>query len=186
MSDMNTDIIIALSAIINVVIVFCLAWTTKRYADATDSILRTNENTLKVLQISLHGSVYTWAADLLSRDEILAHRKNVFNNLPGFEGNLDEMPDDLRKSFKVVCRTYDLVGIAGHNKMLPHKIIAKEWGDSIIKSYEACRRHIDYLRIERGPMLWNNFSELYKEAKEIWQESPHNQSLERDREKPGR
>ena len=175
---MDSNTIIAISAAINAGIIW-LAFTTKRYADTTERILKANENTLNVLKTSLHGSVYTWAADLLSNKTLLKHRSNVILNLPVFDGDFNEMPNDLKESFEAVCRTYDLVGIAGHNKMLPHMIIAKEWGDSIIKSYEPCKRHIEYLRAERGPMFWNNFSELYKESLEIWKVKPHNNGSQR-------
>lgn len=176
---MDTEIVIALSAVVNAAIIIWLAVTTKRYADTTERISRANESTLEVLKTSLHGSVYTWAADLLSSKVLLTHRSNVFNNLPNFTGNYDEMPEDLKESFEAVCRTYDLVGIAGHNKMLPHMIIAKEWGDSIIKSYEACKRHIEFQRIQRGPMFCNNYSELYKEALTIWKVVSHNNGSQR-------
>jgi hypothetical protein len=75
--------------------------------------------------------------------------------------------DSLKDTFEKVCRTYDLVGIAGHNKMLPHNIIAAEWGNSIIRVHELCEPYLEELRKNRGPAFWNNFSQLYAESVKV-------------------
>ena len=77
------------------------------------------------------------------------------------------MEDSLKDTFEKVCRTYDLVGIAGHNKMLPHNIIAAEWGNSIIRVHELCEPYLEELRKNRGPAFWNNFSQLYAESVKV-------------------
>ncbi|WP_133794445.1 DUF4760 domain-containing protein [Actinokineospora alba] len=86
-------------------------------------------------------------------------------------GTYESMDQSLKEKFEKVCRTYDLVGIAGHNKMLPHGIIVTEWGNSIIRLHELCQPYLDELRQERGPAFWNNFSQLYAESVKTW--TPH-------------
>ena len=163
--------IIAILAVINALLVLWIAILTRRYAEATEKILRASQESLETLRTSTYGTTYTWAANLLSSDKMVKHRRKVMQELPKFLNNIEGMSADLRESFEKVCRTYDLVGIAGHNGMLPHQIIAREWGDSIIKTHEACDRFLQELRKERGDMFWNNFTELYQEAKKVWKYS---------------
>lgn len=118
------------------------------------------------------GSVFTWAADLLSNDDMVRTRREVFHELTAHrdraDGTYENMDAALKEKFEKVCRTYDLVGIAGHNKMLPHNIIAAEWGNSVIRLHELCDPYLKELRRDRGPMFWNNFTQLYEESRRIW------------------
>jgi|GEM_PF-6814407 len=165
---MKSEIIIAVATAINVLLVLWIALITKRYADSTEKILNANRESLETLRKTMHGSTFTWAADLLSSAEMIRHRRKLFEELPAHKGNLQGMPQDLRDAFEQVCRSYDLVGIACHNGMLSHEIIAKEWGNSLIRLHEICNRHLAELRADRGIMFWNNFTELYESAKKVW------------------
>jgi hypothetical protein len=136
----------ALAAVVNLVIAATLARTARRNAI---------------------GSVFTWAADLLSRDTVVRARKDIFQNLKSHherDGTYENMDESLKESFEIACRTYDLVGIAGHNGLLPRNIIAAEWGDSIIRLHELCEPYLHELRRTRGPDFWDNFSQLYAES----------------------
>jgi hypothetical protein len=165
---MKPEIITAVATAINVLLVLWIALITKRYADSTENILNANRESLETLRKTMHGSTFTWAADLLSSTEMIIHRRKLFEELPGYKENLLTMPPDLRDAFEHVCRTYDLVGIACHNGMLSHEIIAKEWGNSLIRLHELCNRHLSELRADRGKIFWNNFTELYESAKKVW------------------
>ncbi|MGI5499355.1 DUF4760 domain-containing protein [Lentzea sp. CA-135723] len=83
-------------------------------------------------------------------------------------GTYEDMGAELKEKFERVCRTFDLVGIAGHNGMLPHNIIAAEWGNSIVRLHELCEPYLEEIRRVRGPDFWNNFSQLYRESLRIW------------------
>lgn len=148
-------------ALLNAGLFIWLLLLTRRYARATDGILSTTRT-------ASYGTVYIWATARLSEPERVRMRNTVITELPKYEGTFKAMPDELRIPFEETCRTYDAVGIAGLNGMLPPEIIAREWGNSIIKTHEACERFLKELRQERGQMFWNNFSELYHVAKKVW------------------
>lgn len=165
---MSTSVVIAvaagasaLAAVINLVIAVVLARIARRNAI---------------------GSVFIWAADLLSNDESVKARRELFRDLRihrETSGTHKEMEPSLRENFEKVCRTYDLVGIATHNKMLPHGIIATEWGNSIIELHELCEPYLNSIRKERGSDFWNNFSQLYIESVRIWKPGAERSSLDR-------
>jgi hypothetical protein len=124
------------------------------------------------MRTASHGAVYVWAANLLSDDVAIGHRRRVIRELSKFRGrNVNELPTAVRKSFKDTCRRYDMVGIAAHNGMLPYGVIVQEWGDSIIKTHEVCQPFIRQVRKERGDQFWDNYTNLYLEAKKIWKYS---------------
>ena len=88
------------------------------------------------------GSVFIWSANLLSSEEAVQACREVFIKLgmqPEDKRTLGHLDDSLRENLEHVCRTYDLVGIASHNNLLPRKVIAKEWGNSIIQLHEICK-----------------------------------------------
>ncbi len=149
-------------AVVNAALFIYLLWLTRRYARATDGLL-------EMTRTASYGSVYIWATDLLSEPKRVEARDTVIKDLPKYKGTLKDMPPDLRKAFDETCRTYDAIGAAGLNGMLPHEIIVREWGDSIIKTYEPCARFLTELREERGPLFWNDFPRLYKKALEVWE-----------------
>jgi hypothetical protein len=146
---------------INSCLFIWLVVITRRYARATGGLLDTTRT-------ASYGTVYIWAADMLSKPECVKARSTVMNELPKYKGTLEEMPDDLKVPFELTCRTYDLVGIAGENGMLPPEIIAREWGNSIINTHDASERFLKKLREDRGEMFWDNFTKLYGVAKRVW------------------
>lgn len=150
---------------INALLYILLLWLTNRYARSTDGIL-------KITSTSAGASVFTWAYTLLSDKERIVKRRIVIEELPEYKGSLSDMPPVLRDAFEETCRSYDAVAIACSIAELSHETIAKEAGNSIIRSYEASERFIAELQQERGPMFWNGFRELYKEAKLVWNQCP--------------
>jgi hypothetical protein len=164
-----TDWISAGASVINVLIVWKIAQLTERYAKATDNILKANQESVDTMRQASYGTTFVWVSELLSSKEILLCRRKVMEELPNYHGTLEDILSELRESFEQTCRTYDLAGIAGLNGMLPYEIIVKEWGNSIIRTYEACEPYIETLRKDRGKMYWNNFTELYEESKNIWE-----------------
>ena len=148
-------------AVVNVGLFVWLVAVTSRYAKATDGLLSTTRT-------ASYGAVFIWATECLSEPERVKMRNTVITELPKYGGTLRAMPDTLRVPFEATCRIYDAVGIAGFNGMLPLEIIAREWGNSVIRTHEACERFLKELRQERGEMFWNNFTELYNVAKRVW------------------
>jgi len=148
-------------AVVNAGLFVWLIIVTKRYARATDGLLSTTRT-------ASYGTVFIWATERLSQPERVKMRNTVIADLPRYTGTLKDMPDTLKIPFEETCRTYDVVGVAGLNGMLPPEIIAREWGNSIIRTHEACERFLRELRSERGEMFWNNFTELYRVAKKVW------------------
>ena len=148
-------------AVVNGALFVWLVLITRRYAKATDGLLVTTRT-------ASYGSVYIWAAERLSQLGRVEMRNTVITELPQYHGPVTSMPENLRIPFEETCRTYDLIGIVGFNGMLPLEIIAREWGNSIIRTHDACERFLKELREVRGQMFWNNFTELYLMAKKEW------------------
>lgn len=172
----------AISSVINLILLYTLikltknyASSTERYASTTEDILSETRKSNETLKLASYAHAYTWAANMLSDKDLIKYREKIMLELDSYNGSVDEMPAGLREAFEQVGRTYDLVGIAGHNGMLPYEIIAKEWGDSIIKTHEKCERFLLEFRLpeKRGPMFWDNYTELYRTAKRIWKYSKH-------------
>lgn len=177
-SDLLAAWVQAGAAVVNLCVVALLTRITARYERSTAAISEDNhrlmaaaEESLRVSRTASYGAVYTWAADLLSERTAIEKRRLLFRELPEFNGSVFEMRErnlPLWDAFEDVCSRYDLVGIAGHNDMLPHGIVAKEWGNSIIELHEICAKYLAEYRAKRGDWFWNNFTELYREAKSVW------------------
>lgn len=158
---MDTNTVLAITAVLNVIVLLWLTRITRHYAKAT-------HDALEIMRTSSYGTAYAWASDLLSNQEAVDNRRKLFDADMSKYPKYKDLPGDLRAAFEDCCRRYDCVAILGQNRMLPHLIIAREWGYSIIRSYEICKPFIRHYQEERGTMFWNNFEQLYRVAKEEW------------------
>lgn len=75
-------------------------------------------------------------------------------------------PEEIQVAELVCCR-YDIVGIMVDNKLIKKKLIIQEWWRSIIVSWESAQPLISKYKNERGRDFWNNFENLYKEARKV-------------------
>lgn len=75
--------------------------------------------------------------------------------------------ESFRKYAEQVCRSYDLAGKylrIGISKN-PYDLLARDWTNSIIKSWETVGKMIYFYRESRGDDFWSDFENLYKTAK---------------------
>lgn len=146
---------------ISVAIYTYLAVITRYYANTTQQILEASKT-------ASYAQIYIWATERLSDPSRVKMRRMVIEELPKYDGSLNDVPDYLRNAFEETCRTYDLIGSAGRNGMFPLELIVRESGDSIIKTHKACEPFLKELRKDRGELFWDDFTELAKIAKENW------------------
>lgn len=78
---------------------------------------------------------------------------------------LDKWTDDEFLLVEVACNAFDRVGIMITNGVIPGKIIAKNYRDSIIDCWENSKPLRILNREKRRPDYWDNFENLYNLAK---------------------
>jgi hypothetical protein len=68
---------------------------------------------------------------------------------------------------EIACSKYDTVGIMVRHGIVDHKMVTREWRNSIIRCWEHAQPMITTYRKDRGSDFWNDFQWLYDRAKEI-------------------
>ena len=78
---------------------------------------------------------------------------------------LEEWDKNDKWSAGQVCQSYDIAGIMIRNGLIPEKLVADSWGDSLRNCYPILKPYIDQVRFERNAEeFWDDFEWLCLQA----------------------
>lgn len=120
---------------------------------------------LKLMENSNYSATFGFVTNHLQDPSIVNARKIILGEV--FKNNIkmNEWNDEQIEAAKRICSTYDVVGIAIRNKMLPEQIVADSWGDSLRKTWTVLKPFVEKLRIERNSMeYWDDYEWLAEQS----------------------
>ena len=117
---------------------------------------------LRELKKGTVAQAFSTIASVLEDDKVRMARRTLIGNS---KSDFNTWTGKEKDEAEIACKSYDVVGIMVQNKMIPQKMVIKEWRRSIIKSYEHARPMIEDYRKDRGDDFWKNFEWLYDKAK---------------------
>jgi hypothetical protein len=117
---------------------------------------------VRELRRATYAQVFANVVRVLQEEEVRKARRILF----GLKGRpLEKWTEEERLTAERVCQSYDSVGIMVRIGLLPKAIVTRNWGDSLVRSWDAARPLVSYYRVERpDPELWDDFEWLAKEA----------------------
>lgn len=116
-----------------------------------------------VMYRSLEAQNYIATVNFLQNENTVNARTLLLSSLKGKEfGNWTE---EEKSKVAWVGRSYDVAAILVYHKMLSKEIIFN-WGDSLVKCWNALSPLIKERKEEENWDVWHNFYKLAKEASE--------------------
>ncbi|MBL7775150.1 MAG: hypothetical protein JNK89_04060 [Saprospiraceae bacterium] len=110
-----------------------------------------------------YATAFNIALDNLQSDDKREARKIVLTQLK--HKKFSDWTDAEKLAAEKVGQSYDVVGIMVRNKMLPVRIIADSWGDSLRRTWKIIAPMVDRYREERGSSeFWDDYEWLAKKA----------------------
>jgi len=83
------------------------------------------------------------------------------------EKDFAKWTEDQVDDAEIACSTYDIVGILLRRKVIDHRMVTAEWGQSIVKCWEHAEPMITRYRKGRGQDYWDDFEDLYNKARDL-------------------
>lgn len=109
------------------------------------------------------AQAFSTIATMLDDDKVRMARRTLMNvSKSDFTSWTQKEINDA----EIACSRYDSVGIMVRHGMVDHKMVTKEWRNSIIRCWEHAQPMITAFRKDRGSDFWDDFQWLYGRAKE--------------------
>ena len=119
---------------------------------------------VKEIKRATYTGAFKAIYEILQDEEKRKARGHVLNVLSKKE--YKDWTDEDKKIAEKVCHNYDSAGIIVRNKMLPTKIVADSWGDSLRRCWSILHPLVrDYRTTRNSDEFWDDFEWLAKKAK---------------------
>jgi Domain of unknown function (DUF4760) len=118
---------------------------------------------IKEMKEANFSSAFKTVYDVLQSDQIRNARNKVMEELRNKP--FEEWDKNDKWSASQVCQSYDIAGIMIRNGLLPEKLVADSWGDSLRNCYPILKPYLDQIRFERNAgEYWDDFEWLCLQA----------------------
>lgn len=113
-----------------------------------------------------YASAFKEVYDMLQDETRRNERGFVLGNLA--KRDYDTWTDDDKKQAEKVCHNYDAVGIICRHKLLPTKLIADSWGDSLRRCWRTLKPIVfEYRKKRDSNEFWDDFEWLAQQAEKF-------------------
>ena len=126
-----------------------------------------------------YATAFSIAIDKLQADDNREARKILLTELK--DKKLSDWTNQDKLTAEKVGQSYDVVAIMVRNKILPVKVIADSWGDSLRRTWKIIEPLANKYREERSSSeFWDDYEWLAKKAKKY--KKPYKQKLQKKEE----
>jgi hypothetical protein len=110
-----------------------------------------------------YATAFKAVYDLLQTDDVRSARRVVFTKLANKP--FEAWTQDEKQIAEKVCSSYDCAAIMVRNGMVPAKVVADSWGDSLRKTWGILAPLVTFYRLQRNSgEYWDDYEWLAGQA----------------------
>ncbi|MBL8645253.1 MAG: hypothetical protein JNK21_15075 [Rhodospirillaceae bacterium] len=127
---------------------------------------------VREIRRATYATAFKAVYDILQSESVRAARGFVFD-LQDQKKEFKDWDENEKKKAEVVCHNYDCIGIMCRNGLIPARIVADSWGDSLRRLWVILYPLVrEYRYKKNADEYWDDFQWLAKKAekfqKKIW------------------